>query len=1078
MPPPAELQPIEDPIIQVYANAWQKLQARFNSLTPAQARQRARLIELQRSVERSMDDLDDYAGKWIRTQFSKSYAAGAVAGEPSIGELIWTQIHQEAVEELAQDLFQDLLKSTHGVKESSKALIRTAAKEGALAANLEGRTAVQAAKDFRRAMESQGIWSVVYKDGSRHGLAEYSQVVVRTKTAVAYNTGTLNQHADTKFFQCIDGPQCGWSFHQDPTLARGLIVTRDEAASAPISHPNCRRVFGPRPDVTSKQGAPPLGPSAAQTHAQEQADAARRATQARRRAKTSKTAKKGPTNGLPSPTGGLPSPAPDVLDSVIDATKFEAPKKAFPPGVKNRGYARAEHVPSVTDLIDVGWHPPDAIVEQERLFKNAKNVERRARKKLKAEGGGVDVVDASPLPNETLLPPGQIEPHYQQLIDAHDPDNIKILSDERNFGQVWWERLGTANTDGYIPIRNLTVDGYKVKYGIAVRRNGRNYLLEVADDAHVSLSSLPELEKHIQTMEQTLVGIGPPNSDLQKALAVLKGSNPDDVVWAARYNMPGFKSAATGGKGRTVFWGTEPRPGLILHEFGHNLDDAFGGISVRDVRWDQAVRDHAPDYHSTHSFQSSILGHEVTPGFNRGITTYGQANKQEDFAESVRLYMADRHKGFFGYSETADGVQISVRFADVFPEKAAFLDDLFGFTPVGNTPFVLKQRELAVKAYVDSGGKLDLLGVAEKYGLSKTDSIDVVMKEGPTALAKKIADEAAIKAAKDAAELGNKLNYKDLTFSDKTSVGLKKSNAYKKALKEGKSEVEAKQVGQAVYDRELEAKLQALAKERGLTRSAAVPTAGPGLMRPDFNTNRNLEAGKFIKGAGQSPHRLAQAQGGVASQAKANIAAELASRLGSESDLAALRQFLGFDAAHHLPAPQLTLDGVCSELIQRWAGSSGDSHPTSLVLQMAMKEEFGLTGEVFVRDVTESIKTQTRARYVRERAFLRKFVRAMYEHTQEELAKQGISEISVYRGMNFYNGTPHWAVIGNRARAELQPANSFSSSKSVSKRFGSTIFSGTIPRERIIGTARTGFGCRNELEFVIMDSDGLLSVGS
>ncbi|MEV6029059.1 hypothetical protein [Streptomyces sp. NPDC052036] len=73
------------------------------------------------------------------------------------------------------------------------------------------------------------------------------------KSAVAYNAGTLNRacEAGVQFMEVFDGSDCGSTSHKDPDKANGTLRTVEEAASWPISHPRCRRIFGAGPDVTS-----------------------------------------------------------------------------------------------------------------------------------------------------------------------------------------------------------------------------------------------------------------------------------------------------------------------------------------------------------------------------------------------------------------------------------------------------------------------------------------------------------------------------------------------------------------------------------------------------------------------------------------------------------------------------------------------------------------------------------------------------------------------------------------------------------------------------------------------------------
>lgn len=280
----------ERPIIDVYRAAWERIEQQQQSLIddPLQARKRARLREMRAAVERTMLELDNEAVAWISQRLPEVYAAGGATGAAGMGaaEFLWTAISQKAVEELAFTLYQELLDATSHVAETTKALIREIGRDAALRTAIDGRTAQAAGREMRRIVESHGIYAVRYSNGARHGLAEYSEMAIRTITAKAYNYGILNGAAQNgcEWWEVFDGPDCGWSAHDSPELALGKIVSRDEAFEFPIAHPNCRRTFGPRPDLSgpaaASEGLGQVTPG--QVAAQRAQDAARQARQVRR----------------------------------------------------------------------------------------------------------------------------------------------------------------------------------------------------------------------------------------------------------------------------------------------------------------------------------------------------------------------------------------------------------------------------------------------------------------------------------------------------------------------------------------------------------------------------------------------------------------------------------------------------------------------------------------------------------------------------------------------------------------------------------------------------------------------------
>lgn len=258
MAQPPEAEALSAELRRAYELAWDEIVAEQELIAeaPEQFRRRARLRELQAMVEDRMGTLDDQARVWMTDQYPLVYRMG---GEHMGGLLDepfrWTSADQAAITTLAQDTFDDLLAATANVLDSTKDLVRRLARERALVGRIAGETATQSAARLRRLLNQHGIHAVTYRDGSRHGLAEYADVVMRTKTAVAYNAGALNlgNRAGVRFYEVFDGAGCGWSSHSDPDRANGTIRSADECASFVIAHPRCLRSFGPRPDIADEQ---------------------------------------------------------------------------------------------------------------------------------------------------------------------------------------------------------------------------------------------------------------------------------------------------------------------------------------------------------------------------------------------------------------------------------------------------------------------------------------------------------------------------------------------------------------------------------------------------------------------------------------------------------------------------------------------------------------------------------------------------------------------------------------------------------------------------------------------------------
>ena len=162
------------------------------------------------------------------------------------------------------------------------------------------------------------------------------------------------------------------------------------------------------------------------------------------------------------------------------------------------------------------------------------------------------------------------------------------------------------------------------------------------------------------------------------------------------------------------------------------------------------------------------------------------------------------------------------------------------------------------------------------------------------------------------------------------------------------------------------------------------------------------------------------------------------------------------------------------ELIRMWAGTSGDNNATAIAMQLAAKDEFGLDTATLGHFLTRQVE-EAQTYYATQAPGLRAFLRAQYDETQEWLAKEGIEDVLVYRGMGLTEA--EFAAVkaaGDKgvARIGLQPMSSFSGVSEEALSFvpedSGGVLTVRVPKERILGSAQTGYGCKNEAEFVVL----------
>ena len=313
MPQPAEVEALSANLRQVYADAQSFLDAEMATIAddPAQFRRRARLRELQGEVALRMADADEAARAWLADEFPIAYRIGAESAGGVLDEPFrWTVTDTSAVTTLAQDSFDELLAATKGVNASTKSLIRRLAKEQALLKEAAGRTATQASRDLRRLLEQHQIYAVRYRNGAKHSIGDYTEMLLRTVSAKAHNAGTINfaRRSGVKFMECFDGFDCGLSSHQDSQKANGLIVPVEVAAQFSIAHPRCQRAWGARPDLTTLDGAKPTT-TPEQRADQAASELARR--EAQRKAALRRRQQQRRTERLASRAPKVPTPPPD-----------------------------------------------------------------------------------------------------------------------------------------------------------------------------------------------------------------------------------------------------------------------------------------------------------------------------------------------------------------------------------------------------------------------------------------------------------------------------------------------------------------------------------------------------------------------------------------------------------------------------------------------------------------------------------------------------------------------------------------------------------------------------------------------
>lgn len=213
-----------------------------------------RLTDLGVVAQRVAEQLRDETTGWLEAGgIDRVYQAGA-ATSAAVTQVpfAFSVPHRAAADVLAADTFESVLSATQFVDAEAKVIIRRMGRVFSGRAVSSGQTAVQAARRLARELEGVGLATVTYRDGSRHRVSDYADMLIREKTAVAYNAGAANHGklAGVEVFELLDGFDCGLTSHDDTLLAHQLLVPYEVAMAYPTAHPRCRRSVNARPDLT------------------------------------------------------------------------------------------------------------------------------------------------------------------------------------------------------------------------------------------------------------------------------------------------------------------------------------------------------------------------------------------------------------------------------------------------------------------------------------------------------------------------------------------------------------------------------------------------------------------------------------------------------------------------------------------------------------------------------------------------------------------------------------------------------------------------------------------------------------
>ncbi|MEA4884268.1 MAG: phage minor capsid protein [Clostridia bacterium] len=188
-------------LIQIYRNAYMRL---LESI--AQKELACKSTRYQRAligdVRSTLGQLDKTTEAWVKTQIPKMYKYGvdAAALPWTMNDLVppplpqgFAQVHQAAVEAIAQNMANQLKDATAFVGRRIEDQVRTATLEATAQKFATGETLRDMKADLVNTFVDEGLTAIKDGSGRQWRLDTYAEMVTRTTTAEAANTGTMMQ---------------------------------------------------------------------------------------------------------------------------------------------------------------------------------------------------------------------------------------------------------------------------------------------------------------------------------------------------------------------------------------------------------------------------------------------------------------------------------------------------------------------------------------------------------------------------------------------------------------------------------------------------------------------------------------------------------------------------------------------------------------------------------------------------------------------------------------------------------------------------------------------------------------------
>lgn len=208
--------------------------------------QRALPVAKAAGLDWDADDIDwEFEEAELTALFGRWYARVGTAAYALVSEEIGVEVSFDLNARGVKRVLGSIAERVTGITETSRerirSLVETAIDNGY---SIEQLVAGVTDDGFGGLRELVAGWASTPAEGSE----SRAHMIALTETANAYSLSSIEGYRDSGLIdsvEVLDGPDCGWTSHDDPDLAHGSIRSLEDAEDWPTAHPHCQRAFAP-----------------------------------------------------------------------------------------------------------------------------------------------------------------------------------------------------------------------------------------------------------------------------------------------------------------------------------------------------------------------------------------------------------------------------------------------------------------------------------------------------------------------------------------------------------------------------------------------------------------------------------------------------------------------------------------------------------------------------------------------------------------------------------------------------------------------------------------------------------------